>query len=66
MPDTMVEALRANAAIEPMLVDENTGPMRIGTRGHALSPSWCGRYCCATGIVGSARVIVATACRSIT
>jgi hypothetical protein len=34
----MVESLRANAAIEPVLVDDHGGPISVGTREHALSP----------------------------
>jgi len=37
LPDAMVESLRANAQIEPMLVDDR-GPIASGTRGFALSP----------------------------
>ena len=38
LPDAMVEALRANAAIEPVLVDDHGAPVSVGARGHALSP----------------------------
>ena len=34
----MVKALRANATIEPVLVDDDGAPVSVGTRGHALSP----------------------------
>src|SRR5713101_1088096 len=38
LPDAMVETLRANAAIEPIFVDADGVPIRMGTRGSALSP----------------------------
>src|SRR5436305_7686284 len=38
LPDEMVEALRANATIEPVLVDDHDAPVSVGARGHALSP----------------------------
>jgi hypothetical protein len=38
LPDAMVEALRANATIEPVLVDDHGAPVSVGARGHALSP----------------------------
>lgn len=37
LPDAMVEALRAHAQIEPVLVDDQ-GPLHVGARSHALSP----------------------------
>ena len=37
LPDAMVESLRANAQIEPVLVDEQ-GPVAFGNRGSTLSP----------------------------
>ncbi|MET0275649.1 MAG: HNH endonuclease signature motif containing protein, partial [Acidimicrobiia bacterium] len=38
LPDTMVEQLRANSVIEPVLVDERGEPITVGRRGRALSP----------------------------
>jgi hypothetical protein len=38
LPDGMVEALRANAGIEPVLTDERGAPARVGPRTTALSP----------------------------
>jgi hypothetical protein len=38
LPDAMVEALRANATIEPVLVDDHGAPVGVGARAHALSP----------------------------
>ena len=38
LPDAMVEKLRANASIEPVLVDEAGVPVAIGARSSGLSP----------------------------
>ena len=38
LPDAMVEQLRANATIEPVLVDEHGLPIAIGRRRASLSP----------------------------
>ena len=38
LPDTMVEQLRANSVIEPVLVDDHGEPVTVGRRGRALSP----------------------------
>ena len=38
LPDAMVEQLRANASIEPVLVDEAGVPITIGARSSGLSP----------------------------
>ncbi|MET0919875.1 MAG: HNH endonuclease [Acidimicrobiia bacterium] len=38
LPHTMVEQLRANSVIEPVLVDERGEPITVGRRGRALSP----------------------------
>lgn len=38
LPDAMVEQLRANAGIEPVLVDETGVPVEVGKRSTALSP----------------------------
>jgi len=38
LPDTMVEQLRANSVIEPLLVDDDGEPLVVGRRGRALSP----------------------------
>jgi hypothetical protein len=38
LPDAMVEKLRANASIEPVLVDEGGVPVAIGARSPGLSP----------------------------
>jgi hypothetical protein len=38
LPDAMVEALRANAGIEPVLVDDAGAPVAVGARSSSLSP----------------------------
>ncbi|MFI5047389.1 MAG: HNH endonuclease, partial [Acidimicrobiia bacterium] len=38
LPDAVVEQLRANVTIEPVLVDEHGAPIAIGRRFSALSP----------------------------
>jgi hypothetical protein len=38
LPDALVEQLRANATIEPVLVDDMGAPVAVGTRTSALSP----------------------------
>jgi hypothetical protein len=38
LPDAMVEQLRASASIDPMLVDDDGIPVRIGKRTSSLSP----------------------------
>jgi Domain of unknown function (DUF222)/HNH endonuclease len=38
LPDAMVEQLRANASIEPVLVDETGVPVTVGKRTSGLSP----------------------------
>jgi hypothetical protein len=38
LPDAMVEKLRANASIEPVLVDDTGIPIAIGSRSPGLSP----------------------------
>ena len=48
--DSLLEQLRANASIEPVLVDDDGFPMAIGKRITVRSrPRSCGRCCCATG-----------------
>ncbi len=38
LPDTMVEQLRANASVEPVLVDEHGVAVEVGKRSPVLSP----------------------------
>jgi hypothetical protein len=38
LPDAMVEALRADAVVEPVLVDESGAPVTVGRRSTARSP----------------------------
>jgi hypothetical protein len=38
LPDAVVEQLRANATIEPVLVDEHGAPVAVGRRTSAISP----------------------------
>jgi hypothetical protein len=38
VPDSVLEQLRANASIEPVLVDDDGLPIAVGPRGPALSP----------------------------
>ena len=47
--DSLLEQLRANATIEPVLVDDDGIPVFIGKRTPAPHRRSCGRCCCATG-----------------
>jgi hypothetical protein len=38
LPDAMVEQLRANASVEPLLIDTNGAPTLVGKRARSLSP----------------------------
>jgi hypothetical protein len=38
IPDSLLEQLRANASIEPVLVDDDGVPLAVGVRSPALSP----------------------------
>ena len=66
LADAMVERLRAEARIEPVLVDADGAPVavgRISSRCHRSCCAWC---CCATGTAGVATAICATDCMPTT
>ena len=62
--DSRLEQLRANASIEPVLVDDDGTPIAMGNASVPCHPRSCGRCCSAIRAVGS--VADATGSRSIT
>ena len=66
LPDARVEQLRANANIEPVLVDDDGAPVAIGARFPGLSPKLSPRFCCATVTADSVPATAGTASRFTT
>jgi hypothetical protein len=65
LPDAMVEALRASASVEPLLVDDSGFPVAVAKRGSSLSPKVVRACCCATGTVAVATATCVSACTPI-
>jgi Domain of unknown function (DUF222) len=66
LPDAMVEQLRANARIEPVLVDDDRVPVGVGARSRALSPKIARAVLLRDGHCVSPGASCATASRSTT
>ena len=64
--DTLLEQLRANASIEPVLVDDDGAPIAVGPRTPALSPKLRRGCCCATGNAACRAARAVTGWKAIT
>jgi hypothetical protein len=66
LPDAVVEQLRANALIEPVLVDDHGTVVAVRRLFPGFRRSSPGRSCCVTGTAAAAPAMLGSACRSTT